>query len=162
MTFSECFAYGALISSTDPVAILSSFKEYHIDKTLFILIFGESILNDAVSIILYNTAAGSKEGNRGFSQITFEFLKVFLGSILIGMLIGMITSYILKNQDPNKEITENKEQTLLTVIPWVSYLIGEGLQYSGIVSIMFCGIAMARYSLRNVSENSKKITKRFY
>jgi NhaP-type Na+/H+ or K+/H+ antiporter len=50
-----CFAYGALISATDPVAVLTLFKEMNTDKMLYNLIFGESILNDAVSIIIFNT-----------------------------------------------------------------------------------------------------------
>ncbi len=41
----------------------------------------------------------------------------------------------------------------MILVPWVSYLLGEGLSLSGIVSIMFCGIAMARYALPNLSEN---------
>ena len=48
-----CFAFGALISATDPVAVLSIFKEVGVNPSLFSLIFGESILNDAVSIILF-------------------------------------------------------------------------------------------------------------
>ena len=49
----EAFAFGALISATDPVAVLSIFKSLKVDKKLFYLIFGESLLNDAVSIICY-------------------------------------------------------------------------------------------------------------
>lgn len=49
----SCFAFGSLISATDPVAILSIFKELNTDLMLYILVFGESILNDAISIILY-------------------------------------------------------------------------------------------------------------
>lgn len=47
--------------------------------------------------------------------------------------------------------------TILTSIPWVSYLIAETLKLSGIVSIIFCGITMARYTLPNVSEHGKVI-----
>jgi len=50
---SGSFAFGSLISSTDPVAVLSIFKELNCDKNLFALIFGESILNDAMAIISY-------------------------------------------------------------------------------------------------------------
>lgn len=53
LTMSASFAFGALISATDPVAVLSIFKQMSCDKNLFALIFGESILNDAISIIVY-------------------------------------------------------------------------------------------------------------
>lgn len=54
--------FGSLISATDPVAVLSIFKELAVDSDLFYLIFGESILNDAVSIILYNKILETKGG----------------------------------------------------------------------------------------------------
>lgn len=47
-------------------------------------------------------------------------------------------------------------------MPWVSYLIAEGLDMSGIVSIIFCGISMARYALPNLSDNGMKLLNRFY
>lgn len=47
-------------------------------------------------------------------------------------------------------------------MPWVSYLIAEGLGMSGIVSIIFCGISMARYALPNLSESGMKLLNKFY
>lgn len=61
LDFTACLAFGALISATDPVAVLSIFKEVGVDPILFSLIFGESILNDAVSIILFDTTVKSKQ-----------------------------------------------------------------------------------------------------
>lgn len=81
----------------------------------------------------------------------------------IGFLIGLVCAYTLKNKGTsNEQATDNKETTILFVIPWVSYLIAEGFQLSGIVSIMFCGISMARYALPNVGENGIKVNNRFY
>ena len=53
LSFKACFAFGALISATDPVAVLGLFRDINADKTLYILIYGESILNDAMAIIMY-------------------------------------------------------------------------------------------------------------
>ncbi len=53
LTMNESFAFGSLISATDPVAVLAIFKEVNVEKNLFALVFGESSLNDAVSIILF-------------------------------------------------------------------------------------------------------------
>jgi NhaP-type Na+/H+ or K+/H+ antiporter len=53
LNFRDCFAYGSLVSATDPVAILSTFKDFAVDGNLYALIFGESILNDAISILLF-------------------------------------------------------------------------------------------------------------
>lgn len=52
-TFLECLTYGALISATDPVTVLAVFKELKVDIDLYSNIFGESVLNDAVAIVLF-------------------------------------------------------------------------------------------------------------
>lgn len=62
-TFHESLAFGSLISSTDPVAVLAIFKEMQVDMTLYIVIFGESIFNDAISIVLYKTVTESGKRN---------------------------------------------------------------------------------------------------
>ena len=58
----ESLAFGSLISSTDPVAVLAIFKEMDADITLYSLIFGESIFNDAIAIVMYNTVSSYKPG----------------------------------------------------------------------------------------------------
>ena len=56
LTLNESFAFGSLISATDPVAVLAIFKEFNVERNLFALVFGESTLNDAISIILFKLA----------------------------------------------------------------------------------------------------------
>jgi len=53
--FSDCLLFGALISATDPVTTLAIFQDKNVDLNLYSMIFGESVLNDAVSIILVHT-----------------------------------------------------------------------------------------------------------
>ena len=49
----ECLAFGSTLSATDPVTILAIFTQYKVDPKLYNIIFGESLLNDAVSIVMY-------------------------------------------------------------------------------------------------------------
>ena len=58
--------------------------------------------------------------------------------------------------------TEHIEVSVTVIIPWVSYLLADSVGYSGIVSIVFCGIAMARYALPNLSESGKALLNKFY
>ncbi len=53
MTILDCFIYGALISATDPVTVLAVFKALGVDSNVYANVFGESVLNDAVAIVLY-------------------------------------------------------------------------------------------------------------
>ena len=59
-------AFGSLISSTDPVAVLAIFKEIQVDATLYILIFGESIFNDAIAIVMYRTVHESSTASDSY------------------------------------------------------------------------------------------------
>ena len=54
-TLKDSFAFGSLISATDPVAVLSIFKEMDADENLYAIVFGESIFNDAIGIVMYET-----------------------------------------------------------------------------------------------------------
>ena len=51
-SFADCLLFGAIISATDPVTTLAIFNDQNVDQNLYALIFGESVLNDAVSIVL--------------------------------------------------------------------------------------------------------------
>jgi len=71
-TLKESCAFGAFISSTDPVAVLAIFKEMDADVTLYSLIFGESIFNDAIAIVMYRSFSEMKEGEY-FKEIMLSF-----------------------------------------------------------------------------------------
>ena len=60
MTLLETICFGSLISATDPVSTLAVFSELKVDPTLFYLVFGESVLNDAIGITLFKTTAKFK------------------------------------------------------------------------------------------------------
>uniref|UniRef100_A0A0E0M2M1 Cation/H+ exchanger transmembrane domain-containing protein n=1 Tax=Oryza punctata TaxID=4537 RepID=A0A0E0M2M1_ORYPU len=103
----ECMMFGALVSATDPVTVLSIFQELGTDVNLYALVFGESVLNDA-------------------------FLENFVGSMSSGVGVGLM------------------------------YMLAEGFGLSGIVSILFTGIVMKRYTFNNLSEDSQRFTARFF
>jgi NhaP-type Na+/H+ or K+/H+ antiporter len=74
------------------------------DITLYSLIFGESIFNDAIAIVMYNTVSDYKPGvdeTYGFHQVAVSlghFCLVFFGSILIGAFSALLIAFILKRQ----------------------------------------------------------------
>ena len=164
LTISEAFAFGALISATDPVSVLAIMKDLNADKLLYTLIFGESIFNDAVTIALYRTIISIKEAesttNAIFASIGMFFL-IFGGSFVIGALVALAISYLLKRSD---SLTNRIDLEAMAVVfgPWISYLVSEGFQLSGIVSILFCGIYMARYTYPNLSTPTRSMVSKAY
>ncbi|CDW75106.1 sodium hydrogen exchanger 8-like [Stylonychia lemnae] len=187
-TVQESLAFGALISSTDPVAVLSIFKQMDVDMTLYIMIFGESIFNDAISIVMYTTVHESTKRNETFqSELAISvraFLIILMGSVAIGMTSALITAYILKRQANNfqreqqvaleiEKITKTQQQykrkqnvnteiSMMILCPWVSYLIAEGFELSGIVAIMVNGIFLSYYAQPNISNSARSVLKTGY
>jgi len=166
-TLTESFAFGSLISSTDPVSVLGIFKEMGADRNLYSLIFGESILNDAIAIVLYKTITeiflDGFDGSLGYPLL--HFCLLLLGSVLIGFVIGICCAFILKayfGNNGNSVENQSTEITIMIIIPWVAYLIGEGFNLSGVVVLLFCGISITKYALPHLTPSGKKLTQNLY
>ena len=100
MSLRGAISFGAMISATDPVAVLSIFKEQRVKKGFYILLFGESILNDAISLILYDTVNNPKlKHEKYYNHIfnnTIYFVQTLIISVLIGFLLGAISLLIIR------------------------------------------------------------------
>ncbi|XP_073326562.1 sodium/hydrogen exchanger 8 [Pagrus major] len=157
MSMTDSFAFGSLISAVDPVATIAIFNALNVDPVLNMLVFGESILNDAVSIVLTNTAEGffSRSDNsmvtgwETFVQALGYFLKMFFGSAALGTLTGLISALFLKHFDLRK--TPSLEFGMMIIFAYLPYGLAEGLKLSGIMSILFAGIVMSHYTHHNLS-----------
>ncbi|XP_065138671.1 sodium/hydrogen exchanger 8 isoform X2 [Paramisgurnus dabryanus] len=154
MTMTDSFAFGSLISAVDPVATIAIFNALNVDPVLNMLVFGESILNDAVSIVLTNTAegfAGSdvSTGWETFLQALGYFLKMFFGSAALGTLTGLISAIALKYFDLRK--TPSLEFGMMIIFAYLPYGLAEGIKLSGIMAILFSGIVMSHYTHHNLS-----------
>ena len=99
-TFRESFAFSALISATDPVSVLALFKEMNADINLYSIVFGESIFNDAIGIVMYREIHKSDFHDESLwfdsLQTLVSFLVIFIGSFLIGAASGLLVSFLLK------------------------------------------------------------------
>ncbi|XP_020614888.1 sodium/hydrogen exchanger 8-like [Orbicella faveolata] len=152
----ESFAFGSLISAVDPVATLAIFHALDVDPTLNMLVFGESILNDAVSIVMTNTILemGAAKYAESSSFETFfsavgNFLVMFCGSAGIGILFALISALLLKHVDLRS--TPSLELGTMLIFSYAPYGLAEGLKLSGIMAILFCGIVMSHYTHFNLS-----------
>ena len=99
----ESFAFGSLISATDPVSVLAIFKEMDADPNLFAIVFGESIFNDAIGIVMYETVKEmGKEADKPLrAELIGAFLKfnmIFIGSLAIGAASALLVAFIQKRQ----------------------------------------------------------------
>lgn len=98
-TLKESFAFGSFISATDPVAVLAIFKEMDADANLYSCVFGESIFNDAIAIVMYETVkVMGKDKSKTFGDelgsSILSFSIIFVGSLLIGIVSALIVAFV--------------------------------------------------------------------
>ncbi|CAL7943492.1 unnamed protein product [Xylocopa violacea] len=168
-TFLDTLYFGALISPTDPLTIISIFNDLHVDVNLYALVFGESVLNDAVAIVLsgsiQNYGERYRSGSGGFETVAFfqafgDFVGIFSLSLFIGATMGCITALLTK-------FTRVRdfpllESALFVLMSYSTFLIAEASDLTGVVAVLFCGICQAHYTYNNLSPDSRQRTKQLF
>ncbi|KAI5718368.1 hypothetical protein M8J77_020222 [Diaphorina citri] len=153
LSFVESFAFGSLISAVDPVATVAIFHALDVDPVLNMLVFGESILNDAIAIVLTTSILGSDNPNMTTWEAVLtgfnHFCLMFFASAGIGVLFALISALLLKYVDLRKN--PSLEFGLMLVFTYAPYALAEGIHLSGIMAILFNGIVMSHYTHYNLS-----------
>uniref|UniRef100_A0A3B3Z7S8 Sodium/hydrogen exchanger n=1 Tax=Periophthalmus magnuspinnatus TaxID=409849 RepID=A0A3B3Z7S8_9GOBI len=156
-----CLLFGSIISAVDPVAVLAVFEEIHINELLHILVFGESLLNDAVTVVLYHlfeeyAGAGTVTVLDGFLGI-MSFLVVALGGVLVGAIYGLLAAFTSRFTSHMRVI----EPLFVFVYSYMAYLSAEMFHLSGIMALIACGAVMKPYVEANISHKSHTTIKYF-
>ncbi|KRG03293.1 sodium/hydrogen exchanger 7 isoform X3 [Drosophila mojavensis] len=167
-TFLDTLYFGALISPTDPLTILAIFNDLHVDVNLYALVLGESVLNDAVAIVLSGAIQnyGEHYSNTGefettaFLRSLSDFFSIFFLSLMIGAMMGCFTALLTK-------FTRVRdfpllESALFVLMSYSTFLLAEATELTGVVAVLFCGICQAHYTYNNLSEDSRQRTKQIF
>ncbi|XP_032595591.1 sodium/hydrogen exchanger 3 isoform X7 [Drosophila grimshawi] len=157
----DVFLFASLISAVDPVAVLAVFEEIHVNEILYIVVFGESLLNDAVTVVMYHMMEVYNE--IGLPNIVAQdivsgvgsFFVVALGGVAIGVIWGVLTGLVTRFTDHVRVI----EPIFIFVMAYLAYLNAEIFHMSGILAITFCGITMKNYVESNISQKSHTTVK---
>ncbi|KAF9168083.1 monovalent cation:H+ antiporter, CPA1 (nhx1) [Actinomortierella ambigua] len=159
----DSMIFGSVLSATDPVTILAIFNQLKVDPKLYSVIFGESILNDAVSIVMFETLKKYRGedfhlGNVLHGISTFFF--VFSVSLIIGVVIGLVAALALKRT--NIYQYPGLESCIIALMAYASYFFSNSVHLSGIVSLLFCGITLKHYAYESLSLRSRRTTKSLF
>uniref|UniRef100_A0A3Q2GPW8 Sodium/hydrogen exchanger n=1 Tax=Cyprinodon variegatus TaxID=28743 RepID=A0A3Q2GPW8_CYPVA len=153
--------FGALISAVDPVAVLAVFEEVHVNEMLFIIVFGESLVNDAVTVVLYKVYISFVEVGPGNVQTAdyfkgvASFLIVSIGGTLVGLVFAVILGFITRFTKKVRII----EPLFVFLMVYLAYLTAELFSLSAILSMTFCGIGANKYVEANISQKSRTTVK---
>ncbi len=137
---------GAIISPTDPLSVVVTFRQLGVARRLSVLVEGESLFNDAVGLVIFSvllTAVGS--GNVSVMEGVYEFLIVCAGGVAVGAVLGFVAAYITRHVDDHLI-----EVTLSTILAYGSFLVAEqmdigGIHFSGVIAVVVAGLAMGNY-----------------
>ena len=139
LSWQEALLFGALISATDPVAVIALFKELGVPNQLVVLVEGESLFNDATAIVTFNLilAAAAMTTNNVVLEGLGLFLMSFLGGIAVGAAFAGAMSYLLVIAHRNPFI----QGTLSAILAFATFIVAEhSLHVSGVIAVMSAGM----------------------
>jgi CPA1 family monovalent cation:H+ antiporter len=152
--FIECLLFGALISPTDPIAVIGILKKAGIRKSLEVKVAGESLFNDGVAVLMFTMLlelARGQEVDITFAHVSGLFVQEAGGGLLIGVFLGYIGSQAIKR------INDYNVTVMITLaIVMGGYLITRYLHISGPLTMVAAGLVIGNYGKQNAMSGTDK------
>ena len=143
LPLSASILFGVLISATDPVAVLALFRQLGVPRRLQYVVEGESLFNDATAIVLYSIVVGAiVSGEFHPTEGVIEFLRVSLGGVALGGIIGYLLAQVMRRLDDYLI-----EVTLTTILAYGAFLVAEQLHVSGVMAVVIAGMLIGNYGI---------------
>lgn len=133
--FAAGLALGAIVGPPDAVAATAVGRRIGLPRKVTTLLEGESLFNDATSIVLLRTAIAAVAGTIGFWQVLGSFALSAVGGVAVGVIAAMLIRFALRR------LTDPVLTTGITLIsPWIAYLPAEHIHASGVVAVVVAGL----------------------
>ena len=156
----ESLAFGALISAVDPVATLAVFGALGVETDLNMRVFGESVINDGVSIVLFRVFCRyitEEVTTESVLQGVGQFVMLLIGSIVVGVLCAIFLAFVMKHSRLHSHTIE----TICVVLgSYSAYSAAEAFHFSGIIASLIAGIAMNHWSYHNFTYDGEVLCRR--
>jgi CPA1 family monovalent cation:H+ antiporter len=145
LPLSAAFVLGAVLASTDPVAVTALGRRLSLPPRLLTLVQAESLFNDATSLILFRIAATVAVSGvvLTWGRITLEFVILALGGAAVGAVVGALVAWLrTRTEDP---VTE----TVITLItPYLAFVVAERLHASGVTAVVVASVILGGLAAR--------------
>ncbi|CAN0058091.1 unnamed protein product [Scytosiphon promiscuus] len=156
LSLHECMLMAAVFSAADEVATLSLIKQAEFPK-LSAVLFGEGVLNDAMSILLFQTVQSGEEtggSKMGMLRLLAQAMYILISAAGVGMGSGLLISKLLKSLDTLKN-SPVRQVAILMLGGYLSFSLSEALDLSGILAVFFCGLTLSHYAWHSLGENAQ-------
>ncbi|XP_065331539.1 Na(+)/H(+) exchanger protein 7-like [Cloeon dipterum] len=154
LSWTDGLIFASIISAVDPVPVLGLLHEAGVNKPLYFLIFGESLLNDAVSVALHSSvvvfAGPVKVEESNYGMAVLAFVVNSLGGLAIGVIFGLISALATRTTAHHRIV----EPLTLLGLAYIAYLLAEVVHFSGHICLIGCGLLQAHYAFQNISFTS--------
>ncbi len=171
--FMATLIFGALISATDPVAVLALFKEFGVPRRLSLIFEGESLFNDGTSLALFLIVLEvAMAGFTGFGTIfegVFMFTSMVVGGIIFGLFMGFVFSKIIGKVKDNEHI----EITLTMLVAHLTFILselishhlvlfGQEIKFSSIIATVMASMVIGNYGRFKISPRVEEYMEKFW
>jgi CPA1 family monovalent cation:H+ antiporter len=161
ISFIHCLLFGALISPTDPIAVLGILKKIGVPKQLEVKFVGESLFNDGVGVVIFLTLFSIADRgleNVGASEIALLFAEEVLGGMGLGLALGYITLQLTRTID------DYETEVMITLaIVMGGYLLASKLHFSGPLAVVVAGLFIGNSAREtSMSETTRTYLDRFW
>lgn len=158
LLFIEAMAFGALISATDPISVLSLFRSLGVDARLCVLVEGEALFNDGTAVVIFTLVLALAAGTEpGWTHAAWEFVRIAGLAAIVGAVIGFAAGLLTRAiDDAMIEITV----TLLSA--YGAFIIASWLGLSGVIACVLAGLVTGTWGSRWMSERTRTAVDSFW
>ena len=151
MAFGTALVFGALIAATDPVAVVSLFRALGVPQKLALTVEGESLFNDGTAIVVYRIAlAAALTGVFEPLPGVYDFLRVSLGGMGVGLVLGWITAQLVARLEDRLIVS-----SLTTILAFGAYLAAEYFHVSGVLAVVIAGLVCGNVGMAGAAPSTK-------